>query len=175
MAVFCTQCGSGLPNSARFCSYCGSTVQLPPPFPGRPLVRPIYGRQVAGVCLGLAQANGWDVAVIRIIAVLGLFFSSGLVGVAYLAGWLGIPDEIPAPVIFRHSRIRRATRRLLIQQRAIRRRRLPQFRCNVEGMIQHFVSDGARFRFFDAGAGRPVVFLHPTPLTMPIGYPSLPG
>ena len=97
MAVFCTQCGSGLPNSARFCSYCGSTVQLPPPFPGRPLVRPIYGRQVAGVCLGLAQANGWDVAVIRIIAVLGLFFSSGLVGVAYLAGWLGIPEEIPAP------------------------------------------------------------------------------
>lgn len=97
MAVFCTQCGSGLPNSARFCSYCGSSVQLPPPFPGRPLVRPIYGRQVAGVCLGLAQANGWDVAVIRVIAVLGLFFSSGLVGVAYLAGWLGIPDEIPAP------------------------------------------------------------------------------
>jgi phage shock protein PspC (stress-responsive transcriptional regulator) len=52
---------------------------------------------VAGVCLGLAQANGLDVAVIRIIAVLGLFFSSGVIGVAYLAGWLGIPDEIPAP------------------------------------------------------------------------------
>jgi phage shock protein C len=97
MAVFCTQCGSGLPNSARFCSYCGSSVQIPPPFPGRPLVRPIYGRQVAGVCLGLAQANGWDVAVIRIIAVIGVFFSSGLIAVAYLAGWLGIPEEIPAP------------------------------------------------------------------------------
>jgi len=72
-------------------------VQIPPPFPGRPLVRPIYGRQVAGVCLGLAQANGWDVAVIRIIAVIGVFFSSGLIAVAYLAGWLGIPEEIPAP------------------------------------------------------------------------------
>lgn len=61
--------------------------------PGRPLVRPHAGRQIAGVCIGLAQANGWDVAVIRILAVLGFFFSGGLVAVAYLAGWIGIPDE----------------------------------------------------------------------------------
>jgi phage shock protein PspC (stress-responsive transcriptional regulator) len=33
---------------------------------GRPLVRPIAGRQIAGVCIGLAQANAWDVAVVRI-------------------------------------------------------------------------------------------------------------
>jgi phage shock protein PspC (stress-responsive transcriptional regulator) len=43
--------------------------------------------------MGLAQAYGWDVAVVRIIAVLGLLFSGGLVGVAYLAGWIGIPQE----------------------------------------------------------------------------------
>ena len=65
--------------------------------PGRPLVRPRIGRQVAGVCLALAQANGWDVAVIRIIAVLGFIFSGGFVGVAYLAGWIGIPEE-PFPL-----------------------------------------------------------------------------
>jgi phage shock protein PspC (stress-responsive transcriptional regulator) len=51
------------------------------------------GRQIAGVCLALAQANGWDVAVVRIFTVLGLFFSGGFVGVAYVAGWLGIPEE----------------------------------------------------------------------------------
>lgn len=94
MAIFCTQCGTGLPNSAKFCSNCGSAVQVPAPMPGRPLVRPIYGRQVAGVCLGLAQANGWDVSVIRILAVAGFIVTSGLAGVAYLAAWIGIPEEI---------------------------------------------------------------------------------
>jgi phage shock protein PspC (stress-responsive transcriptional regulator) len=60
---------------------------------GRPLVRPIVGRQIAGVCLALSQANGWDVAVVRILTVLGFFFSGGFVGVAYVAGWIGIPEE----------------------------------------------------------------------------------
>jgi phage shock protein PspC (stress-responsive transcriptional regulator) len=63
---------------------------------GRPLVRPIVGRQIAGVCLALAQANGWDVAVVRIVTVLGFIFSGGFVGVAYVAGWIGIPQEQPS-------------------------------------------------------------------------------
>jgi phage shock protein C len=65
--------------------------------PGKPLVRPIIGRQIAGVCIGLAQANGWDVSLVRILAVVGFFFSGGLVAVAYLAGWIGIPEE-PFPM-----------------------------------------------------------------------------
>lgn len=97
MAVFCHQCGTGLPATARFCSNCGSAVYVAPPMPGRPLMRPIVGRQIAGVCAALARANGWDVAVIRIIAVIGFFFSGGFVGVAYLAGWIGIPEE-PLPI-----------------------------------------------------------------------------
>jgi len=97
MAVFCHQCGNGLPPTARFCSNCGAVIPATQPMPGRPLVRPRIGRQVAGVCLALAQANGWDVAVIRIIAVLGFIFSGGFVGVAYLAGWIGIPEE-PFPL-----------------------------------------------------------------------------
>jgi phage shock protein PspC (stress-responsive transcriptional regulator) len=63
--------------------------------PGRPLIRPFRGRQIAGVCMALAQSNGWDVSAIRIIAVIGFFVSSGLIGVAYLAAWIGIPEEIP--------------------------------------------------------------------------------
>jgi phage shock protein PspC (stress-responsive transcriptional regulator) len=51
------------------------------------------GRQIAGVCIGLAQAYGWDVALVRIFTVVGLFVSGGLVAVAYLAGWIGIPEE----------------------------------------------------------------------------------
>lgn len=93
MAVFCNHCGTELPLTARFCSNCGGVIAGPQPMPGRPLLRPRAGRQIAGVCLALAQANAWDVAVLRILTVLGFFFSGGFVGVAYLACWIGIPDE----------------------------------------------------------------------------------
>jgi phage shock protein PspC (stress-responsive transcriptional regulator) len=97
MAVFCYRCGTALPVSARFCSNCGTVVSVTPPIAGRPLVRPHVGRQIAGVCLGLAQANAWDVALVRVLTVVGFFFSGGLVAVAYLAGWIGIPEE-PYPM-----------------------------------------------------------------------------
>jgi phage shock protein PspC (stress-responsive transcriptional regulator) len=93
MAVYCHRCGTQQPLSARFCSGCGATIVGSQPIPGRPLYRPIVGRRIAGVCQALALAYGWDVAVIRIVAVVGLFFSGGFVGVAYVAGWIGIPEE----------------------------------------------------------------------------------
>jgi phage shock protein C len=95
MTVFCQHCGSGLPASAHFCSTCGAVIPAVQPIPGRPMLRPRVGRQIGGVCLAIAQANGWDVAVVRIVAVLGLIFSGGLVGVGYLAAWIGIPEETP--------------------------------------------------------------------------------
>jgi len=97
MAVFCHRCGTGLPHSARFCSNCGAVIPVAQATSGRPLgrplVRPRVGRQIAGVCLALAQSNGWDVAVVRILTVLGFIFTSGFVGVAYVAAWIGIPEE----------------------------------------------------------------------------------
>ncbi|MGA2809110.1 MAG: PspC domain-containing protein [Terracidiphilus sp.] len=93
MAVFCQRCGTGLPSGARFCSSCGAVVPVATYVPGRPLVRPHVGRQIAGVCIALAQAYGWDVALVRIFTVIGFFCSGGLVAVAYLAGWIGIPEE----------------------------------------------------------------------------------
>jgi phage shock protein PspC (stress-responsive transcriptional regulator) len=78
---------------ARFCSNCGAVVTACAYVPGRPLVRPIIGRQIAGVCIGLSQAYGWDLTLVRILTVLGIIFTSGLVAVAYLACWIGIPEE----------------------------------------------------------------------------------
>ena len=95
MAVPCPRCGFYLPVPARFCSNCGAQVPLAQPISGRPLLRPRLGRQIAGVCIALAQANGWDVTTVRILTILGFVLSSGLVGVAYLAAWIGIPDETP--------------------------------------------------------------------------------
>ncbi|HET6169607.1 MAG TPA: zinc-ribbon domain-containing protein, partial [Terracidiphilus sp.] len=65
MALYCHRCGTALPPGARFCSSCGTVVSASAPMPGRPLVRPRVGRQIAGVCIALAQAYGWDVAVVR--------------------------------------------------------------------------------------------------------------
>ena len=98
MAIHCTQCGTALPAGARFCSTCGATIPAAAYSTGRPLVRPILGRRIAGVCLGLSQAYGWDLALVRVLTVVGLFCSGGLVFIAYLACWIGIPEEpIPAP------------------------------------------------------------------------------
>lgn len=93
MAVFCNRCGTGLPHSARFCSNCGAVISAAPPMPGKPLLRPHQGRAIAGVCIALAQAYGWDVALVRIFTVVGFFFSGGVVAIAYLACWIGIPEE----------------------------------------------------------------------------------
>lgn len=93
MGLYCHQCGSALPPGARFCSRCGTVVAGTAQMPGRPLVRPLIGRMVAGVCIGVAQAYGWDVAVVRVLTVICFFCSGGLVAVAYLAGWIGIPEE----------------------------------------------------------------------------------
>ena len=95
MAVFCQHCGSGLHPSARFCSSCGAGIPMAQPNVGRPLLRPHIGRQIGGVCAALANANGWDVTLVRILAVIGAIFSSGLFGIAYLAAWIGIPEETP--------------------------------------------------------------------------------
>jgi phage shock protein PspC (stress-responsive transcriptional regulator) len=93
MAVYCHRCGTGLPTSARFCSACGQVIPVAATFPGQPLVRPRAGRAIAGVCLALARANGWDVAIVRVVTVIAFFCSGGIVTVAYLAGWIGIPEE----------------------------------------------------------------------------------
>jgi len=93
MAVFCHRCGTALPVGARFCSSCGTAISVAQTAPGKPLMRPRMGRQIAGVCIALAQRNGWDISIVRVVAVLGLIFSSGLIGIAYVAAWIGIPEE----------------------------------------------------------------------------------
>jgi phage shock protein PspC (stress-responsive transcriptional regulator) len=99
MAVFCQQCGNALHSNARFCSGCGAGAPMAQPMQGRPLIRPHVGRQIGGVCLALSQANGWDVTTVRILTVIGFVLSSGLIGVAYIAAWIGIPeDAAPYPV-----------------------------------------------------------------------------
>lgn len=102
MALYCHRCGAELPPSARFCSICGVAV-AGVPAPARPLLRTRQGRAIAGVCAGLARTYGWDIHLVRVLAVVAALFSGGLVAVAYLAAWVGIPEEpleTPAPTSY---------------------------------------------------------------------------
>lgn len=102
MNGYCTNCGSTLPPAARFCPACGSTVtsftsggyQAPfgTPFASH-LVRPIFGRQFAGVCAGLSRAYGWDVSLVRILFVITAIFLCPVPEILYLACWIGMPEE----------------------------------------------------------------------------------
>jgi phage shock protein C len=101
MVVYCSSCGSALPPGARFCSSCGAVIASAPPagyapygFPPPPrLVRPIHGRQFAGVCIGMARTYGWDVGLVRILAVVLGVLVFPFTELIYVACWIGIPEE----------------------------------------------------------------------------------
>jgi phage shock protein C len=105
MSAYCNNCGTALPPAARFCSACGTVVAGVPPMGAQPyspytyppypvrLVRPIFGRQFAGVCVGLARTYNWDVGLVRILTVLAGVFIFPVAEIAYIACWIGIPEE----------------------------------------------------------------------------------
>jgi phage shock protein C len=107
MALYCSGCGASLPGDARFCSACGKAViepgaaafaSRPASPPWGPLTRPLAGRKLAGVCRGLANQYGWDVTLIRIIAVVLAVFVFPVGLVAYVLFWVMVPEEPQAVV-----------------------------------------------------------------------------
>lgn len=93
----CTACGKDLTFGSRFCSNCGHAVPPPPSAPPytfpRRIVRPHYGRMLGGVCAGIAQHFGWDVALVRVLLVVLVVFGCGTPILAYLIAWIVIPNE----------------------------------------------------------------------------------
>jgi phage shock protein C len=57
------------------------------------LVRTRDGRIVAGVCSGLGVYFGIDANLIRLILAVITVFTGGFGALAYLAGWVVIPEE----------------------------------------------------------------------------------
>ena len=92
--MYCSHCGKEMDASARFCPACGAPSPAAfarAPLPGQ-LTRSHAHRMIAGVCAGLALHYGWDLSVVRVIAVLALFVSCGTAMLAYFAMWIIIPD-----------------------------------------------------------------------------------
>jgi phage shock protein C len=48
---------------------------------------------IGGVCGGIAQVTGWDVALVRALVVAGGFVSLGTVVLLYLAAWMLLPER----------------------------------------------------------------------------------
>ena len=56
------------------------------------LSRPRNGRVIAGVCAGLARRFGWDVSLVRVLAVLSVLLPGPQV-IIYLVMWLVVPQD----------------------------------------------------------------------------------
>ena len=95
----CAACGNTVNADARFCSTCGQAVAssyVPPVPPSAasmpPLVRPQFGRAIAGVCAGFAQHFGWDVVVVRLLLVVAVLLGFGTPVLAYFVAWIVMPE-----------------------------------------------------------------------------------
>jgi phage shock protein C len=92
----CAACGREMNGDAKFCSGCGQatpvTGSIPAPQMRGQLVRPQFGRMVAGVCAGFAEHYGWDVAIVRLVLALAVLFGAGTPLVAYVIAWIVIPN-----------------------------------------------------------------------------------
>lgn len=60
------------------------------------LVRPRHPRVIAGVCSGVAEYFGWDVAVLRVLVVVFTVGTPGLLMLGYGLGWVLIPEGMYA-------------------------------------------------------------------------------
>lgn len=90
--MFCNYCGKQIQEDANVCAYCGRVVGVRV-VTRAPLVRPRFGRKVAGVCLGLAHHLAMDPTLVRIAVVfLTIVFPPTIV--AYIVAWLVMPEEI---------------------------------------------------------------------------------
>jgi phage shock protein C len=94
--MFCSHCGNQMEADAKFCPSCGAVAQPTvvvgrAPFAGQ-LTRPRYPRMIAGVCSGLALHYGWDLSLVRVLAVVTLFLSGGTAMLAYFIAWIIIPE-----------------------------------------------------------------------------------
>jgi phage shock protein C len=93
--MVCAGCGNAINDGAKFCSVCGRPVMETPVGAAqqqRRLVRPYEDRKIAGVCAGIALYTGWDVMMVRLIAVIAAICGVGMPVLAYFIGWVVMPN-----------------------------------------------------------------------------------
>ena len=88
--MYCNYCGKSIQDDANVCAYCGTRVGAV--IARKRLVRPREGRKIAGVCLGIAEYFDLDPTLIRLIWLV-LIFGAGSGLLAYIVGWIVMPEE----------------------------------------------------------------------------------
>lgn len=98
--MFCTKCGVALDDKARYCSECGTATGMAPQAesPYRRLSRPVEGRKIAGVCVGLANYWGVDPVLVRILFVALAIYPALPAVIPYIVCWAIMPTEQPVAV-----------------------------------------------------------------------------
>lgn len=97
----CTNCQREITNYSNYCYFCGSRQNRPAGgTPPHRLERSAIDRKLAGVCGGVAEYFGMDATIVRLLWVLGTFFTGIIPGVvAYLVGWAIMPvGPLPIPM-----------------------------------------------------------------------------
>jgi phage shock protein C len=91
--MFCTRCGVSMADSTvNFCPQCGhSTGRNTYSYPK--LSRPREDRKVAGVCAGFARYLGMDPTLVRLIAIILVFWPPSVGLIAYLVAWIVMPND----------------------------------------------------------------------------------
>ena len=98
--MYCTQCGFELEDQDLFCAKCGKSVRAgcaPAAGPAQRLSRPVDQKKLAGVCAGLARYFDVDVTLMRLLWVAMTILSGGLGVIVYIAAWIIMPKDYPAP------------------------------------------------------------------------------
>lgn len=108
--MYCTNCGTQIDESARFCAQCGketgkggtANYAPRPAVPEKRLMRPMDSKWIAGVCEAFANYFSIDVTLLRLLWVMALIvFGAGLV--AYIVCWVVIPKQEFSPVRTNYS------------------------------------------------------------------------
>jgi phage shock protein C len=95
--MFCTQCGTKLDETARYCISCGKPVDAVPhlPYadaaPPRKLRRIRADKKIAGVCAGFAEYFDMDVTLMRLIWVALTLLPPAVGLIAYVVAWIVLP------------------------------------------------------------------------------------
>jgi phage shock protein C len=105
--MYCRNCGIQIGTEDKYCRECGHQTTVGAEsrqqnasgyVDPRRLTRMSSGKKVAGVCAGLAQYFDVDVTLVRLLVVIGVFFSCGLVLLAYIMAWIIMPRDSQAPL-----------------------------------------------------------------------------
>lgn len=104
MPEYCTRCGVANKETAEFCVSCGESMKAkkkkkvdekkePSQNSEKKLYRSRTNKMITGLSAGIAKNLDMDVDLVRILWVVGLFVSGGIVAVVYLIMAAAIPLE----------------------------------------------------------------------------------